>query len=332
MSQTSPGSQPSSPSQPNSRRVWVPYGRSAKNLPPGLAADVFTGEDVDAPGGIPDSIDEVEFFVLPYTFAHAHPELMARMPRLKVAQTLTAGYENVAPYVPQGVTLCNARGLHDASTAELAVTLTLSALRGIPRYVRQAEHGDWAPAYQHDPTVVDDALADKTVLILGYGSIGAAIERRLAGFEVDILRVARTARDGVHPLTDIEALLPQADVVIAVVPATDETRGMIDAAFLSRMKDGALLVNVARGVVLRTDALLAECATGRLRAALDVTDPEPLPRDHPLWTTPNVLITPHIGGASTAFLPRALRVIDEQLRRWAAGEELANVVVGGGSR
>jgi phosphoglycerate dehydrogenase-like enzyme len=225
------------------------------------------------------------------------------------------------------VTLCNARGLHDASTAELALTLTLSALRGIPRYVRQQDEGDWSPAYKDDDAVVDDALADKTVLIVGYGSIGAAIERRLAGFEVEVLRVARTARDGVHPISEIETLLPQADVVIVVVPATAETRGLVDEAFLARMKDGALLVNVARGVVVRTDALVAECASGRLRAAMDVTDPEPLPSDHPLWKTPNVLITPHVGGASTAFLPRALKLIDEQLRRFARGEELANVVV-----
>ena len=315
--------------QTSSRRVWVPFGQSAKDLPEGLVADVFTGLDLDAPGGIPESIDEVEFFVLPYMFVNAHPELMARMPRLKVAQTLTAGYENVLPFVPEGVTLCNARGLHDASTAELAVTLTLSALRGIPRYVRQAERGDWSPAYEDDVDAVDDALADKTVLILGYGSIGSAIERRLAGFEVELLRVARTARDGVHAFTEIDALLPQADVVIVIVPATEETRGMVDEPFLARMKDGALLVNVARGVVVRTEALMAECASGRLRAAMDVTDPEPLPADHPLWQTPNVLITPHVGGASTAFLPRALRLIDAQLRRFAAGEERENVVQAG---
>ena len=167
------------------------------------------------------------------------------------------------------------------------------------------------------------------MLILGYGSIGAAIERRLAGFEVEVLRVARTAREGVHAFTEIDTLLPQADVVIVMVPATDETRGMIDERFLARMKDGALLVNVARGVVVRTEALMAECGSGRLRAALDVTDPEPLPQDHPLWRTPNVLITPHVGGASTAFLPRALKLIDAQLRRFAAGEELANVVRAG---
>jgi len=313
-------------SQTRSRRVWVPFGSSAKNLPDGLVADVFTGVDIDAPDGVPDSIDEVEFFVLPYPFADAHPELMARMPKLKVAQTLTAGYDHVLSFVPEGVTLCSARGLHDASTAELAVTLTLSALRGIPRYVRAADRGEWSPVLELAADKVDDALADKTVLILGYGSIGSAIERRLAGFEVEVLRVARTAREGVHALSEIDELLPQADVVITVVPATDETRGMVDARFLSRMKDGALLVNVARGVVVRTEDLIAECASGRLRAAVDVTDPEPLPADHPLWHTPNVLITPHIGGRSTAFFPRALKLIEAQLRRFAAGEELVNVV------
>lgn len=305
------------------RRVWVPFDRSAKDIPDGLVADVFTG------AGIPDSLGEVEFFVVPYAFADAHPHLMARMPRLKVAQTLTAGYEHVLPFVPEGVTLCNARGLHDASTAELALTLTLSALRGIPRYTRSQDQGDWSPTYKNDHNIVDDALADKTVLIVGYGSIGAAIERRLAGFEVEVLRVARSAREGIHALSDIDTLLPQADVVIMVVPATSETRGMVDASFLARMKDGALLVNVSRGIVVRTGALIAECAPGRLRAALDVTDPEPLPPDHPLWRTPNVLITPHVGGASTAFLPRALKLIDEQLRRFANGEELANVVKAG---
>lgn len=307
--------------QNTARRVWVPFGRSAKDLPDGLVADVFTGTD----GVVPDSLDEVEFFVLPYMFKYAHPELMARMPRLKVAQTLTAGFEHVMPFVPKGVTLCNAKGVHDASTAELALTLTLAALRNIPRYVRQSEEGLWNPVHA-TPGAVDDALADRTVLIVGYGAIGAAIEARLAGFEVDVLRVARTAREGVSGLDELPGLLPRADVVILVVPATPDTRHMVDAAFLARMKDSALLVNVARGQIVDTDALVAETASGRLRAAMDVTDPEPLPPDHPLWGLPNVLITPHVGGATTAFLPRALRLIREQLARYAAGEPLANVI------
>jgi phosphoglycerate dehydrogenase-like enzyme len=301
------------------RRVWVPFGRSAKDLPEGMTADVFDGT-----GPVPDSLDEVEVYVLPYPFRLAHPELMARMPNLRLAQTLTAGFDHIRGHVPPGVVLCNARGVHDASTAELAVGLTVSALRNIPAYVRNAEHGLWAPT--HAAGGVDDSLADKTVLIVGYGSVGVAIEQRLAGFETDILRVARTARDDVAGFDELPDLLPRADVVILVVPATDETRGMVDAAFLARMHDGALLVNVARGVIVDTEALLAETSSGRLRAALDVTEPEPLPAGHPLWTVPNVLITPHVGGASTAFLPRALRLIREQLYRYAAGEPLANVI------
>jgi phosphoglycerate dehydrogenase-like enzyme len=302
-------------------RVWVPWGRSAKDLPGNLVADVFDGT-----GPVPDSIGEVEVYVVPYSFQRYRPELMPQMPKLKVVQTLTAGFEHLLPYLPEGVTLCNARGVHDASTAELAVTLTLASLRSIPRYVRQAEHGRWEATYAVDDAALDDALADKTVLIVGYGSIGQAVERRLAGFEVDVRRVARTAREGVSGFDELPGLLPQADVVILIVPATAQTRQMVDAEFLARMKDGALLVNVARGVIVDTDALLAETASGRLRAALDVTDPEPLPGDHPLWTVPNVLITPHVGGASTAFLPRALRLVRDQLRRYAAGEPLENVI------
>jgi phosphoglycerate dehydrogenase-like enzyme len=244
---------------------------------------------------------------------------MARMPSLRVAQTLTAGVDDVRPLVPAGVTLCNARGVHDASTAELAVALVLASLRGIPDFVRSAERGEWDGGRR-------DSLADRTVLLVGYGAVGQAVERRLAGFECDVRRVARRGRDGVQPFDALPALLPQADVVVLTVPMTDETRGMVDAGFLSRMRDGALLVNVARGPVVRTDDLLAEVASGRLRAALDVTDPEPLPADHPLWACPGVLISPHVGGNTTAFMPRAMRLVSEQLRRYVEGRPLRNVI------
>jgi phosphoglycerate dehydrogenase-like enzyme len=295
-------------------RVWVPYVEILAELPDNLDVDVYDGGDDP-----PKSIDDVDFYVAPYTFDIRPLELIGRMSSLRVVQTLTAGYEHVLPYLPDTVTLCNAGGLHDASTAELAVTLTLAALRGIPHFVRGQDIQEWRFGRY-------DALADKTVLILGYGGIGSAVERRLAGFEVDVLRVARTARDGVAAFGDLPALLPKADVVILCVPLTAETRGLVDEAFLARMRDGALLVNVARGPVVRTDALLAELRSGRLRAALDVTDPEPPPADHPLWTAPGLLLSPHVGGNSTAFLPRAKRVIVEQLRRYAAGEPLRWVV------
>ncbi len=235
-------------------------------------------------------------------------------------QTLTAGVDNVWPYLPEGVTLCNAKGVHDASTAELVVGLMIASLRHFPEFVRAQESGEWTYGrYQ--------ALADKRVLIVGYGSVGHAIASRLAGFEVEVVAVARTARDDIHGYDELDSLLPTADVVVLVCPLTDETRGMVDSAFLARLKDGALLVNASRGPVVVTDDLLKEVTNERIRAALDVTDPEPLPPDHPLWRAPGVLISPHVGGNTSAFLPRAQRLVAAQLRRFATGEPLENVMV-----
>ncbi|MDP9396998.1 MAG: 2-hydroxyacid dehydrogenase [Actinomycetota bacterium] len=301
-------------------KVWLPMPDAVQRmggLPEGLDVDVYDGE-----GELPDSAEEVEFYVPPYLAGGHVYELVRDLPSLKVVQTLTAGVDNIRPHVPPHVTLCNARGVHDASTAELTVLLMLASLRGLPGFVRAQEQAQWASGRF-------SSLADKTVLIIGHGSIGAALERRLDGFEVaEVLRVARRARDGVAALADLPDLLPRADVVVLLVPMTEQTRGLADAAFLARMKDGALLVNVARGPVVDTGALVAEVRTGRLRAALDVTDPEPLPPDSPLWSQPGVLISPHVGGNSDAFVPRALRLVREQLDRYAAGRPLANVVAG----
>ncbi|MBO0828110.1 MAG: 2-hydroxyacid dehydrogenase [Streptosporangiales bacterium] len=282
---------------------------------PGVDIRVFEGGT-----DLPDGADEAELYVPPYDFALVHMEQMARMPKLRVVQTLTAGYEHVLPYLPAGVTLCNARGVHDASTAELAVGLMLASLRGIDEFARAQPSGEWLFA----PRL---SLADRTVLIVGHGSIGQALERRLAGFEVEVVRVARRPRAGVHTMAELPGLLPDADVVVLLVPLTPETERLVDAGFLARMHDGAVLVNVARGRVVDTDALLAELEAGRLRAALDVTEPEPLPAQHPLWRAPGCLISPHVGGATSAFLPRARRLVVEQLTRFVAGEPLRNVVV-----
>ncbi|MCX5230910.1 2-hydroxyacid dehydrogenase [Streptomyces sp. NBC_00233] len=279
----------------------------------------------DGAGSPPEteSLAAVEFFVIPYGCTNAAVPLLASAPRLRVVQSLSAGVDDLAKSVPAGVTLCNARGVHDTSTAELAVTLALASLRGIPDFVRGQDIEDWRTGYR-------PALADRTVMLIGYGSIGAAIENRIAPFECQLLRVARRARSvprgPVHAVDELPELLPQADVVIVTVPLTEETHGLLDARLLALMPDQSLLVNVSRGSVVDTDALLTELTAGRLRAALDVTDPEPLPPGHPLWHAPHTLISPHVGGNSSAFLPRALRLIRTQILRHVAGEPLENVI------
>jgi phosphoglycerate dehydrogenase-like enzyme len=296
--------------------VWLPFE-------PELLGEVPDGlryEHVD-PDGLPGSADEVELYVLPYRFRPADGEALARMPKLRAVQTLSAGVEHIRRYVPDGVQLCNGRGIHDTSTAELTVALILASLRGIPEFVRAQERAEWLPERRR-------SLADKQVMIVGYGQIGEAIETRIRTFEAEVVRVARSARDGVHAIDELPALLPDADVVVLIVPGTDETTGLFDAAMLARLKDDALLVNVSRGSVVDTDALLAELQSRRIHAALDVVDPEPLPVDHPLWHAPNLLLVPHVGGNSSAMQPRALNLVREQLHRFAAGEPLANVMSG----
>ncbi|MEW2585519.1 2-hydroxyacid dehydrogenase [Streptomyces virginiae] len=307
------------------RDVWLPFpAEEVAGLP-----DSFRYRHWDGADAFPADPADCVFYVAPYMKS---PEVtvrpLAAMPAVQVVQTLTAGIDDVLGRLGDlrpGVRLCNAAGVHTASTAELALALTLASLRGIPAMVRGQDREDWRSGFY-------DALADKSVLIIGYGSIGSAVEDRLVPFECErIERVARsartTARGPVHAIADLPRLLPQADVVILVTPLTDETRGLAGAEFLGRMKDGALLVNVSRGPVVDTKSLLAEVESGRLRAALDVTDPEPLPAGHPLWHAPNVLITPHVGGSSSAFEPRAKRLVARQLTRFASGEPVEHTVL-----
>ena len=287
---------------------------------------VALGRDMGQTGDVgdvtvPASVADVEFYVPSFFSSPAGSAVLSRMPRLKVVQTLTAGVDWLRPHLPPGVALCNARGAHDASTAEWVVAAMLGSLRSFPTFTREQAAAQWA--YQGT-----DQLATKTVLIVGYGAIGAAVERRLAGFEVTVARVARSPRPGVAGLGDLPDLLPSADVVVLLVPATPETAGMVDGAFLAAMKDGALLVNAARGSVLDTAALVAEVASGRLRAALDVTDPEPLPPGHPLWALPGAFITPHVAASTPVSRQRAARLVREQAEAYARAEPLRNVISG----
>ncbi|WP_193433453.1 2-hydroxyacid dehydrogenase [Streptomyces fodineus] len=309
--------------------VWLPLApEEIEGLPEGPRYLFWDGGE-NGEQAFPGDPADCVLYVVPYMKplpVRVRP--LEQLTGVQVIQTLTAGVDDVTtrlPAIRPGVRLCNARGVHEASTAELALTLTLASLRGIPGFVRAQQQERWQSEFR-------PALADRSVLIVGYGSIGAAIEDRLAPFELArVARVARsertTARGLVHPLTELPSLLPQADVVILSTPLTEETRGLVDAEFLARMKDGALLVNVARGPVVDTKALLAELRTGRITAALDVTDPEPLPPGHPLWQAPGVLISPHVGGPSSAFLPRAKRLLVDQLTRFVNHEPLRNVVL-----
>ncbi|MBW1598271.1 2-hydroxyacid dehydrogenase [Streptomyces sp. JJ38] len=304
--------------------VWLPLPLDEFDDLPGAFTYRYWNADSPYPADPADCLAYVVPYLKPAADVLAPLE---RMRSVRLVQTLTAGTEHMLPglaALPPGAALCNAVGVHDASTAELALTLILASLRGVPDFVRQQDAGRWRGGFR-------PALADRRVLIVGYGGIGRAVEERLLPFEVArVDRVARTARAERHgPVQSLDALptlLPEADVVVVAVPLTEGTRHLVDGGFLARMPDGALLVNVARGGVVDTKALLPELESGRLRAALDVTDPEPLPEDHPLWRAPGVLITPHVGGPSTAFRPRARALVRAQLDRLAAGEHPAHVV------
>jgi phosphoglycerate dehydrogenase-like enzyme len=309
--------------------VWLPIPADEIDGLPAPAEKGLNYRFWDGGPDFPADPADCAFYVVPYLKGmEVAIRPLAAMSSVRVVQTLSAGIDHVEPglaSLPAGVRLCNAKGVHEASTAELALALILASLRGIPGFVRGQDAEDWRAGFY-------PALADKSVLIVGYGSIGAAIEDRLAPFEcARVARVARSARTTergeVRALTDLPALLPDADVVILSTPLTDRTKGLVGADFLSRMKDGALLVNVARGPVVDTKALIAEVESGRITAALDVTDPEPLPAGHPLWHLPGVLISPHVGGSTSAFMPRAKRLLAAQVTAFAAGAPLRNVVV-----
>jgi phosphoglycerate dehydrogenase-like enzyme len=267
-------------------------------------------------------LSEITFYVPTYMGGRPALELTKKMPNLKVLQMPNAGYDDAMEYVRDGMTLCNGKSIHDDSTSELAVGLTIASLRGFPDFVRNQDKSDWVH-------VKNKSINDRKIGIIGFGSIGTTIAKMLSGFTVEIIPFTQSGRDNTIAITDLDKHLPTLDVVILILPLTKESKHLFDAKRLSLMKDGALLVNVARGPIVETDALVKELNSGRITAALDVTDPEPLPKDHPLWRAKGVLISPHVGGNTTAFESRARRLIESQLNLLAEGKPLNNIIVAG---
>ncbi|MGO2036904.1 MAG: 2-hydroxyacid dehydrogenase [Brevibacterium sp.] len=269
------------------------------------------------------SKDDVDVVILPYMGSAKSIEILDELPNLKLVITQTTGYDPVAHLPEKGIEIATASGVHTGGTAELALALTLASLRGIDDAVRSQVSRTWDHRRHR-------SLQDRRVMIIGAGEIGGAIADRFAPFEVDLTRVATTAREDergqVHGIDELPQLLPHTEVVVLITPLTEGTHHLVDADFLGRLPDNALIVNVARGKVVDTDALVAELSTGRLHAALDVMDPEPLPESHPLWGTPNTLITPHVGGDTSAFEPRVVQILAEQVRRLNDGEQPVNLV------
>ncbi|MHB1469040.1 MAG: 2-hydroxyacid dehydrogenase [Solirubrobacteraceae bacterium] len=300
--------------------VWVDEGVQAGPLGP--LPDSVDLRIVEPRGRPPCDPGEVELLV-PSSMSPKVLDLLPAMRRLAAIQVVSAGVDWIADRVPPGVTLCNARGLRDDAVAEWALAAILAIEKGLPGFLRNQEAALWSHQMAGE-------IRDRSALIVGHGSIGRCLATKLEALGVRVAGVASRARDGLHGVRELPELLGEQDFVIVLAPLTAQTRGLFDARMLARMRDGALLVNAARGPLVDTEALLSELCSGRLRAALDVTEPEPLPAEHPLWRAPNVLITPHMAGDSPEAARRAYAFVGEQIGRYARGEPLLNVVQGRG--
>lgn len=302
-------------------------------LPKGIALEVIPIH--------PERTFDVEFWIAP-PYTRQAEEAWPWLRGVRVVQSTVAGVEGLRQFLPRDILLCDARGAHRIATAEWVLAAVLAAFKYLPLFGEVQRAGSWTERSRAEahyralhsvsrplyPPVLVEELHGRRVLIVGYGDIGRAVEERLIPFGVEITRVARTARDGVYAADQLPDLLPTADVIVLVVPSTSETVGLIGAKELSLLRQGALLVNAARGSVVDSGALLAALHSGRVRAALDVTDPEPLPQGHPLWSAPNLLITPHVAGSTPMFMRRAMECAAAQVRRYLRGEPLDNIVTG----
>ncbi|GAA5155000.1 2-hydroxyacid dehydrogenase [Microbacterium pseudoresistens] len=274
--------------------------------------------------------DRIDLVVPPYMGATGVLSALNGLD-IGIVQSQSIGYDGVADALPAGIPFANAASVHETSTAELAVGLMIAAQRELPRFVRAQDRGEWSPVFA-------ESLADRRVLLVGFGGVGEAIALRLEPFEVEMTVVARTARTlwherlgrvQVHGIDELAALLPEAEIVVLSLPGGEETHHLFDADLLAALPDGALVVNVGRGSIVDTDALRTELESGRLRAALDVFEEEPLPADDPLWQAPNLVVSPHVGGASTAMNPRIAKLVRTQIDLMLKGQPPINVVLGG---
>ena len=294
-------------------KIWTQW--SDLTLPAGMT-------HLETDGFVPTAsqFDEIEFYVPSYMGGLKTIEIIPRMKNLKVVHYNQAGYEDILPHSPQGVILCNGTGVHDVSTSELAVGLTIASRRGFAEFMDNQKQGMWK-------RTTKPALADSHVGIVGYGHIGKRIATLLEMFETQVTAFTRSGSDGSVKIAEFDDYLPKLDVIILILPLTAESKNFMNAERIKKMKDGATLVNVARGAIVDTDALVAELHTGRITAGLDVTDPEPLPEGHPLWSAPNVIISPHVGGDSGAFQPRARAMVSQQLQLLSENKPLLNQII-----
>ena len=295
-------------------KIWTEF--SDLVIPASLEAFPIRGEFPES-----EILSSIQFYVPPYMSGARALEPISRMSSLQVIQSPNAGVDDLLEILPPGVTLCNAKGVHEASTAELAIGLAISARRGFATFMANQSKGEWVHERRN-------ALTDSRVGIVGMGSIGSLIARQLEVFNVEVIGFSRSGNNASKTMADFDELLPTLDVVILILPLNEQSRHLMNRARIDSMKTGATLINMARGPVVDTDALMDALHRGHITAGLDVTDPEPLPQGHPLWSAPNVIITPHVGGDSSAFNPRVLALIESQLRCFETGKPLANIVAG----
>lgn len=303
--------------------VSLPTDRLANDVRAMLTdAELEAVELIAWPMDAPSKHEHIDIVVPPYLTAGKALPLLANV-STRLVQGQSIGFDDVPGALPAGHTFANATSVHEAATAELAVALTLASQRQLPRFTRNQDQSLWGPKFT-------PSLADRRVMVLGYGGVGKAIAARLAPFEVELVPVASRARDEdgahVHGIDELTDLLPSVDIVVTSLPGGDATKHIIDDAFLAALPDGALVVNVGRGSLIDPVALAEHTGSGRLRAALDVTEPEPLPSESPLWQIENVIITPHVGGAASSMQPRIAKLVVRQIRHMLAGEDPENVV------